>query len=34
VPALLADKPLVDAWLKRCLSREAQKQVRALGRKA
>lgn len=34
VPALLADRPLVDAWLKRCMSREAQKQVRALGRKA
>jgi len=34
VPALLADKPLVAAWLKRCLSREAHKQARALGRKA
>ena len=34
VPALLADKPHVDAWLKRCLSREAQKHVRALGRKS
>ena len=34
VPALLADKPLVAAWLMRCLSREAHKQARALGRKA
>ena len=34
VPALLADKPRVDDWLKRCMAREALKQVRALGRKA
>lgn len=33
VPELLADKPHVDAWLKRCLGREANKQVRALSRK-
>lgn len=30
---LLADRPLVQAWLQRCLTREAYKQVRALGRK-
>lgn len=34
VPALLADKPNVHAWLTRCMARDAQKQVRALGRKA
>ncbi len=34
VPALLAGKPRVDAWLKRCMARDAQKQVRALGRKS
>lgn len=34
VPALLAGTPHVDAWLKRCMARPAQKQVRALGRKA
>ncbi len=34
VQQLLQDKPHVDAWLKRCLSREAMRQVKALGRKA
>ena len=34
VPSLLAEVPRVQAWLQRCLGREAQRQVRALSRKA
>ncbi len=34
LPALLQDKPQVADWLKRCLARPAQQQVRALARKA
>jgi glutathione S-transferase len=34
VPALLASVPHVQDWLKRCMAREAQQQVRALSRKA
>jgi glutathione S-transferase len=34
LPALLQDKPQVADWLKRCMARPAQQQVRALSRKA